>query len=176
MSGAMLVRRVELLRQYSQAIKSRDSATLIKVYGDATGLFAQGDSFVIPLDDFSETHTITSITYNAGNDDTSLTCSASSFPTTLPGLHPAKRIVVSGGDTERLAEMTPIIQELEGETLNEWRTQEVDLSFDNGGGFFANSADSGIFDNEEISGAAFISAGRAPATGCCTSAACSILT
>lgn len=151
MSGATLVRRVELLRQHSQAIKSRDSATLVKVYGDATGLFALGDSFVIPLDDFSETHTITSITYNAGSDDTSLACSASTFPATgLPGLHPAKRIIVSGGDTERLIEMTPIIQELEGETLNEWRTQEVDMAFNNGSGFFANSSDNGIFDNEDV--------------------------
>ncbi len=151
-NNATFVVRIELLRQFAGAIKSRDSATQITLEGDATALLANGEAFAIPLDDFSDTHTITATpSYNSGSDDTTVVCSGSSFAASgLPGLHVAKRYTVSGGNVERCIEITPLKFEMEGETLNAWQASEVDLALENGDGFFANSADTGLFDNDDI--------------------------
>lgn len=148
---ATFKRRVEILWQWAGEILSRDSATAITVEGDATDRFAEGDTLVIPLDSFETNHVITSISYSAMSDSTQITCSASTFAASgLPGLNIAKRLTVSGGNVERLIEMTPIEFENEGETLNEFLASEVSFGFDNGDGYFSNSTDTGIFDNTDI--------------------------
>lgn len=148
---AMLAMRVELLRQYDGLIVSRDSATQITVAGDATDLFALGDTLIIPLQSFPTNHILTAITYSAMDDETAIVCGASTFAASgLPGLQVAKRYIVSGGNTERMIEMSPVKFDLEGETLNSWLASDVDFRFDNGDGFFANSDGDGLFDGAEV--------------------------
>ncbi len=148
-AGAEFKRRVELLRQWSGDIAERTSATVIKVSGDATSLLAVGDVFVIPLDDFSGNHTITSISHSGGI--TTITCSGSSFSASgLVGLQIAKRYTVSGGNVERLIEMSTIRFQTEGETLNEFVASDVDLAFWNADGFFSNSSGTGICNGAPI--------------------------
>ncbi len=44
--------RVELFEQFEGEITDRDSATQIKVSGDATSLISDSSDFIIALDDF----------------------------------------------------------------------------------------------------------------------------
>lgn len=148
---ATFKKRVEILWQYAGKILARDSATVIVVTGDATARFSVADTLVIPLAGFETNHVITAISYDSGDDETTITCADSSFAATgLPGLHIARRYTVSGGDYERLIEMTPIEFQNEGETLNAFESANVDFGFDNGDGFFANSNGTGLFDNTDI--------------------------
>lgn len=146
---AIIARRVEVLRQFAGAITERVSGTAIKIAGDATGEFVSGDGFLIPLDDFETLHIITaSPSYASG--ETTLTCAASSFGTGIVGMNVAKRFIVSGGNTERMTELGNILIETEGDTLAAWQAADVEMAFDNGDGFFANSAGDGLFDGDEI--------------------------
>lgn len=147
-AGAEFKMRVELLRQWSGDITERTSATVIKVSGDATALLAIGEVLVIPLDDFAGNHIITGISHAAGV--TTITCAASTFATTVVGLQIAKRYTVSGGNTERMIEMSDIRFQVEGDTLNEFVASDVDLAFWNADGYFSNSAATGIFNDNAI--------------------------
>ncbi|MFQ5631826.1 MAG: hypothetical protein ACE5I1_23890, partial [bacterium] len=143
------VRRVDLLHQYSGAIKSVPVATDLVVAGNTSGVIGQNDTIVIPVDDFEAEHVVTNIVYNGGSDETTITCSASTFTSGVIGLHVARKIVVSGGDSEFLIEMSPVRYEIEGETLNEWLASELELNFDNDG-TFANAANTGLLDNTDV--------------------------
>lgn len=149
-TGAEFTRRVELLRQFSGGeITARLSGTQIKVAGDATGLLAVNNFFVIPRDDFSGNHQVTAISFSAG--ETTITCSGSSFPASgLVGLEIAKRFTVSGGNTERLIEMSDIRFDVEGDLLTLFKAQDVELNFANHDGYFGNSANTGLLDNTDI--------------------------
>jgi len=147
--GAYFKRRVELLKQFNGAITERVSSTQIKVFGDATAILAVGDTFVIPLNEFSGNHVVTTRAY-AGSE-TTITCSESNFAASgLVGLHIAKRYTVSGGNEERLVEMGEIRFEIEGETLNAFTASDVELTFWNSDGYFANSSGTGIVDGTEV--------------------------
>lgn len=150
-TNATFVRRVELLQQFSGEITARDSATQIRVAGDLTASLATGEYFVIPLDEFDGEHVITSTpSYSIPNDETTIICSGSSFNIAIVGLNIAKRHIVSFGNTERLVELGSIRYELEGETLNDWTDADVDLHFENGDGWFANTSGTGVFDNSDV--------------------------
>jgi hypothetical protein len=147
--GAEFTRRVELLRQFAGVITARLSSTQIKVDGDATDLLAVQNDFVIPRHEFTENHTVTAISFSAG--ETTITCSGSSFPASgLVSLEIAKVFKVSGGNVERLIEMSNIRFDVEGETLTAFRAQDVELNFANHDGFFANSAGNGLLDNSDV--------------------------
>ena len=148
-TGAEFTRRVELLRQFVGAITARVSATQIKVSGDATDLLAVNNVFIIPHHDFTEEHTVTAISFSAG--ETAITCSGLSFPASgLVGLEIARLFIVSGGNKERLIEISPIRFDVEGDLLTQFRAQDVELNFDNTDGYFANSAGDGLLDNTDV--------------------------
>lgn len=152
-SYARFVRRVDLLRQFSGAVTALGVlSTTFKVAGDATGMLAVNDKFVFPLLSLTVEYTVTSISYDGGADETSITDINSNFNnvTGLVGTFVAKVILVGDGDVERLMSMSAIRSTRQGETLNIWLAADVELEFDNGDGFFANSTDTGMLDNTDI--------------------------
>lgn len=146
---ATLVKRVELLVQHAGAITAVDSATQIKVAGDATALLSEDDWIVIPLDAFPSSVQL-SAAPSFSADETTLQASGASFSSGLVGKHVAKRFTVSGGNVERLIEQSPVRYEVEGEVLSSFRAADVEFNFENGDGFFSNSAGSGILDGEAV--------------------------
>lgn len=142
--------RIELFQQWTGAITNRDSAAQIKVSGDATGLLANGATFIIALDDFETEHIITSATsYDGGTDKTTIICSASSFLTTVVGLEVALKINI----TDYILEdgFSPIRIATEGETLNEFLADDVTVQVDNSDNYFYDpSGSGGIFNNDVI--------------------------
>ena len=139
--------RLELFEQFEGAITDRDSATQIKVSGDATTLLSNGDVFIIALDDFETEHTITSApSYSGGK--TTIVCSASSFSTSVVGLDVAKKRNISNDILDR--GISPIRISTEGETLNSFLADDVTLKLDNDGGTYYNSSGTGLFNSGRV--------------------------
>ena len=137
---------IELLEQFSGAITSRDSATQIKVSGDATDLLAKGDTFLIPLDDFETEYKLTSAPSYSGGE-TTLICSGASFIASgLVGLYVAKKrnitkTIIDGGiSTIRITS--------EGKALNSSFADDVKITLDNTDEvYYAADGSSGIFNS-----------------------------
>lgn len=139
--------RVELLDQWTGAITDRDSSTQIKVSGDATSFFSNGDTFLIPCDDFETEHIITTApSYSGGK--TTLICSGSSFGTDIVGLDVAKKIDITSYILDQ--GISPIRISTEGITLNSYLADDVKLSLDNEDGYFYDADGNGLFNSGRI--------------------------
>ena len=139
---------VELFHQFSGAITDRDSATQIKVNGDATSLFTNGNTFIIPTDDFETEHVITSAPSFA-TGKTTLVCSGSSFATTVVGLDVAKKNDVTADVLDR--GISNIRLQTEGETLNSLMADDVEISLDNSDEtYFDDDGSSGYFNAADV--------------------------
>lgn len=140
--------RIELYHQFSGAITDRDSATQIKVSGDATGLLSNGDTFIIPTDDFETEHVITTAPSFAGGK-TTLICSGSTFATTVVGLDVAKKYNVTADVMDQ--GFTPIRIGTEGETLNSHIADDVEITLDNElETYFDDDGSSGMFNSSDV--------------------------
>jgi len=140
-----LVKKIEILGQFDGEITDRDSATQLKVSGDATGIFSQNDYLTIPLVDYDIDYQISaSPTYAGGKTTITIT---GTLPTTIVGFHVAKKYIIHGGDTDYLVEngISPIRVDTEGETLNSFMADDVKVVVDNSEGYFYNKDASGLF-------------------------------
>lgn len=134
--------RVELFEQFEGAITDRDSGIQIKVSGDATDLFSNGDVFIIALDDFETEHTITSTpTYSGGK--TTIICSGSSFGTDIIDFHVAKKHNVT--DDIMNQGISSIRIHTEGKMLNSFLADDITLKIDNDGGVYYSSDGDGLY-------------------------------
>lgn len=141
--------KVELFRQFSGAITDRDSATQIKVSGNATSLFSNGDRFIIPLYDIEAEHLITSAPAYASSK-TTIVCSGSSFASSgLPGLYVAKKYNVTSNVLDN--GISPVRISTEGEALNSSMADDISILLDNTNSVYYNKdGSSGILNTTDI--------------------------
>lgn len=139
--------KVEIFRQFAGAITDRDSATQIKVSGDATSLLSLGDHFIIAHANFETEYVITSAPSYASSK-TTIVCSAASFTTAMVGLYVAKKYdvthnVLDGG-------ISPIRISTEGQSLNASLADDVKISLDNSDStYYSVDGNSGIFNTTD---------------------------
>jgi len=141
---------IYLFEQWDYAITDRDSATQIKIQGDASSWLSDGAVFIIPLDDFQEEHTLTSPpAYDGGTGKTTITCSGSSFGTGIVGLYIALKHDIT---SDVLKDgFSPIRIATEGETLNSSLADDVQISVDNSEEtYWDNDGSSGLFNSGRI--------------------------
>ena len=140
--------KIYLFEQFEGAITDRDSATQIKVSGDATGLLSNGDVFIIPLDDFDTYHTITTAPSHAAGK-TTLICSGSTFGTGVVGLDVALKHDITSDILKN--GFSPIRIGTEGETLNSSLADDVQISVNNENEtYWDDDAASGLFNSGRI--------------------------
>lgn len=141
------IENVILYNQFEGIITEIISVTSVKIQGNATSFFSNGDSVLCPLKNFETEYTINSIpTYSS--PDTTLSFSSGSFDSSDIGRTLSLKIKI----TDKLIKngIKRIKTAIEGTELNGFDSGYMDITADNSDNYFINSAGNGLFQSNNI--------------------------
>ena len=140
----MVIDRVVVYEQFTK-ITTIVSGTSIKVNGDVTSNFADGDEVFFPLRDFSVNFTLNATPTFAGTETTFSFAGSPAFVAADLG-----EVVCTVDDITTKLVINPIgeaVVAIEGNNLNEFDSGEIDITADNSTGYFQKREGTGIFDS-----------------------------
>ena len=129
-------------------IKEYVGASEVVFDGDISQYLNTGDEICFPLSDFTVDVTITSISYDGGNDETDVYVSSPIFSADWVGSYAAKKYNI----TDKLLKKSikDVVQKIEGVELNNFDSGKLDFDVDNSDGYFSNKNKTGLIDSERI--------------------------
>ena len=141
--------RIILLRQYEGIITDVVSSSQVKLQGDATSFFSDGDTVICPLKSITSQVIIdVPPTYNSGTDKTTIVFTIALFSSTDLGSNLCLPIdlfdkLVDGG-------IKKIKSNVEGTGLTDFDSGYMDVEVDNSDGYFLNKSETGIFNGSDV--------------------------
>jgi hypothetical protein len=148
-----IINKIYLYCQYENEIigilswPSPNGLNTVVVSGDATSLFVSGDYLLIPLDDFETEYIIETISYISGTDRTNIELNGT-MTTDMIGKTIAKRYIVSN---KLISDgISRLVEKIEGESLGDFDSGQLDFVVDNSDGYFRNKEETGLFDGNDV--------------------------
>jgi hypothetical protein len=142
--------RCILYQQYGENISEVNSVTEFEVTGDATSLLPAASTILFPLKEFTTEYTVSTSIYDAPNNKTVITITASASLSSNDDI--GRTVCLKIDITERLTKngVGNVDQRIEGAELTDYDSGSMKIIVDNSDGYFHDKDGNGVFDSGDV--------------------------